>query len=253
MTLRSPATLITLALLFVLYAATGANARVVSATGVAHLDGRTVHVDVVVAVAPGQSDRQATEQALAEQGARPLAGKPAGGEQYFYNGLVWDPPSVVQHYNPANQPFAAKGALLDTYADWSNIPGSAYSISSGADTSRCPSLVRECRGPQTLDGFNDVAWLRLGGSSTLAVTWYTTSPTEADMAINTRFTWSTWVANVCGGTGPGYDAETVFLHENGHVAGLDHVNRTDSVMYPVYQGPRCTLYPYDERAMANLY
>jgi hypothetical protein len=45
----------------------------------------------------------------------------------------------------------------------------------------------------------------------------------------------------------------VFLHENGHVAGLDHTNRTDSVMYPSYQAPRCSLFAYDQAAMANLY
>jgi hypothetical protein len=68
------------------------------------------------------------------------------------------------------------------------------------------------------------------------------------MALNSRFTWKSGCTS-----GPGYDMETVFLHENGHVAGLDHTNRTDSVMYPSYQAPRCTLYQYDKDAMANLY
>ena len=53
--------------------------------------------------------------------------------------------------------------------------------------------------------------------------------------------------------GSGVDVETVLLHENGHVAGLDHANRTDSVMYPSYQSPRCTLSDYDRRSIANLY
>jgi hypothetical protein len=43
----------------------------------------------------------------------------------------------------------------------------------------------------------------------------------------------------------------VFLHESRHVAGLDHVNRTDSVMYPSYQSPRFTLYDNDKRSIVN--
>jgi hypothetical protein len=87
------------------------------------------------------------------------------------------------------------------------------------------------------------------GATTLGVTWSTSSGPEADMALNTRFSWK----NTCGPGGSGYDVETVFLHENGHVAGLDHANRTDSVMYPSYQSPRCSLYDYDRRSLANLY
>ena len=89
-----------------------------------------------------------------------------------------------------------------------------------------------------------------GAGSTLGVTWFTMSTPEADMALNTSFTWK----STCGSSGgSGYDVETVFLHENGHVAGLDHARRTDSVMYPSYQAPRCTLFDYDKRSIANLY
>jgi Matrixin len=257
MTVRRFALLFSLVLVFALPASAQAGGRVASATGAKDVDGETLYVDVVVAVPPGQTDRQATDQALSEQGAHrrkkpPWAGGGGGGgggtEQYFYTGLVWSPPSVVQNYNPASQPFDAKGALTNTHADWSNLPNSTYNISYGADTTRCPSLVQECPGPQVKDPYNDVGWLALGGN-TLGVTWYTTSAPEADMALNTRFTWK----NTCGTSGTGYDVETVFLHENGHVAGLDHVNRSDSVMYPSYQSPRCTLFDYDKRAIANLY
>jgi Matrixin len=258
MTLRRFACLFSLALLLALPASAQAGGRVASATGVKHVDGQKLYVDVVVAVPVGQSDRQATNKALSEQGASrrakpPWAGGPKRGgggdtEQYFYIGLEWSPPSVIQNYNPASQPFNAKPALTNTYSDWSNLPDSAYDISYGADTTRCPSLVQECPGVQLKDPYNDVGWLALGGT-TLGVTWYTTSDPEADMALNTRFTWK----NTCGSSGSGYDVETVLLHENGHVAGLDHVNRTDSVMYPSYQSPRCTLYDYDKRSIANLY
>jgi hypothetical protein len=259
MTVRRFTCLVSLALVLALPASAQAGGRVASATGVKQVNGKPLYVDVVVAVPAGQSDRQATDMALAEQGARrakpPWAGGPGGpnggggGDQFSYTGLEWDPPSVTQHYNPAGQPFAtAKTALTNTYPDWNSISGSNYRISSGADTGACPSLVRECTGPQLNDGSNDVGWLPLSGGTTLGVTWFTTGNTEADMALSTRFTWNSTCAD-----GSGFSAETVFLHENGHVAGLDHVDRTDSVMYPNYQSARCTLFQYDKDAMANLY
>jgi hypothetical protein len=255
MTARTLGSLFSLALLAALPASAQADGQVASATGAKQVNGQTVYVDVVVAVPSSQTARQATDQALAQQGARrsqkpPWAGGPPGGggtEKYFYTGLKWSPASVTQNYNSAGQPLAAKSALTNTYSDWSTITDSTYGISYGADTTRCPSLVQECPGAQVTDDHNDVGWQSLGGT-TLGVTWYTTSDPEADMALNTSFTWK----STCG-SGSGYDVETVFLHENGHVAGLDHAKRTDSVMYPSYQAPRCTLFDYDKRSMANLY
>jgi hypothetical protein len=262
MTVRRFAFLFSLALLVALPASAQAGGRVASATGVTHVNGQTVYVDVVVAVPASQSARQATDQALAQQGASrsekpPWAGGPGGpggggggggDEQFFYTGLEWSPPSVVQHYNSANQPLSAKAALVNTHSDWSGIPESAFTISAGSDTTRCPSLVQQCKGPQVTDDNNDVGWLSLGGT-TLGVTWFTISDPEADMALNTRFAWRSG----CASSGSGFDVETVFLHENGHVAGLDHTDSTDSVMYPSYQRTMCEPSDYDERAMAELY
>jgi hypothetical protein len=249
------ACLCSLALLLVVPASAQAGGRVASATGVKHVNGKTLYVDVLVSVPAGQSDRQATDRALSQQGARrakpPGAGGPGGSrEKYFYTGLTWSQAQVTQNYNDANEPFNAKAALTSTYSDWSNLPNSAYDIIYGSDTTRCPSLVSECPAAQTNDGRNDVGWLALSSGTTLGVTWFTTQSTEADMALNTRFTWK----NTCGTSGgSGYDVGTVFLHENGHVAGLDHARRTDSVMYPSYQAPRCDLFDYDRRSIANLY
>jgi Matrixin len=256
MTLGRFACLFALALLLAVPASAQAAGRVASATGVKQVNGKTLFVDVVVAVPAGQSDQQATDSALAQQGARrakpPWAGGGSGSgrERYFYTGLEWSPPSVTQNYNSAGQPFNAKSALINTHSDWSNISESNYDITYGSDTTRCPSLVSECPAAQANDGRNDVGWLALSGSSTLGVTWFTTSSSEADMALNTRFTWK----NTCSSSGgSGIDVETVFLHENGHVAGLDHARTTDSVMYPSYQSPRCMLFDYDSRSIANLY
>lgn len=250
-----------LLVVFVLPASAGADGRIASAIGVKQMKGEKLYVDVVVAVSPGQTARQATDEALSQQGAKrrkkpPWAGGPGGGgggdeapDQYFYTGLKWGS-SVIQNYNSANEPLGARAALVNTHSELSSVAGSTFRISYGTDTNRCPSLVKQCPGRQAKDPYNDVGWLALDGK-TLGVTWYTTSEPEADMALNTRFAWK----NTCNNSGgSGYDVETVLLHENGHVAGLDHVQTTmDSVMYPSYQSPRCTLSAYDERSLANLY
>jgi hypothetical protein len=155
----------------------------------------------------------------------------------------------VQSYNPAGEPVVAQSLLRDTQATWSSVSGSDFAMSFGGTTPRCPSIVRECPGPQLIDGFNDVGWARLSGG-TLGVTWSTIGGVdEADMALSTRVPWSTGCANVASR----FDAQTVLLHENGHVAGLDHASSTASVMYPFYQGARCSLDALDQQAIRTLY
>ena len=224
--------------------------RTASATGVAKVQGKSVLVEVFVEVPPGQTARQATNAALAEQGAQPEP-PPTGGvaDGPGFTGLVWDVLPLVQSYNPAGEPLAAGSLLQATQATWSAVPGSAFEMAFGGITSRCPSIVQECSGPQVLDGFNDVGWARLSGG-TLGVTWSTTGAVdEADMALSNRVAWSAGCASAAGV----FDAQSVLLHENGHVAGLDHAASTASVMYPFYQGPRCSLDALDEQAIRTLY
>ena len=250
MKVRTLASLLALgALALALPAAASADPKVASATGVTHAGGEKYFVDVLVAVPSGQSAREATDRALAQQGA--ARAKPGGGGGgYSYTGLKWSAFPVVQNYNSTGEPagLGASSALQDTQATWSNVSGSTFRMSNGAATTRCPSLVNECPGKRFGDQRNDVGWLSLSGG-TLGVTWWTTSTPEADMALNTRFAWK----NTCTSSGTGYDVETVFLHENGHVAGLGHTNNTASIMYPSYQTAQCSLFPYDQQALAALY
>jgi predicted Zn-dependent protease len=69
------------------------------------------------------------------------------------------------------------------------------------------------------------------------------------MAINTRYTWTLG----CQQQGSGYDLQSVLLHENGHVAGLDHSTDRSAVMYPSYQTARCALADDDKAGIAALY
>jgi hypothetical protein len=207
-------------------------------------------VEILVHVPDGQSASAAADKALAAQGAKKAPKPPAPQENsYSFTGLFWDVLPVVQNYNPAGSPQpGAQTALDNTYGPWSSVSGSSFRIQSGGTTSRCPSLVRECPGAQRNDRFNDVGWARLQ-NGTLGVTWSTSGTDEADMAINTRYVWTTG----CRAQSGAFDLQSVYLHENGHVAGLGHSTDLSAVMYPSYQTARCALAADDRNGIAALY
>ena len=229
-------------------AAASAAQQAASATGITEVRGVPTLVEVYVEVQPGESAREATNAALADQGARRVAPPPTSGGPDF-TGLVWDELPVEQSYNPTGEAVPAQSLLEATQASWSLVPGSDFAMSSLGTTPRCPSIVQECPGPQRLDGFNDVGWARLS-RGVLGVTWSVISGVdEADMALSTRVPWHTGCTTVPGS----FDAQTVLLHENGHVAGLGHATSTASVMFPFYQGARCSLDLLDQQAIRTLY
>ena len=216
--------------------------RVVAGLGKAVVHGKEAVVEVVVAVPAGASATAAKDKALRAQGAAPVA------NGFSFTGLVWDRAAVSQNYNAAGQRANGLSALRATHATWSGVQGSRFRMSYGGTTTRCPSLVKECPGAQRNDRFNDVGWARLA-NGTLGVTWSTSSIDEADMAINTRYAWSLGCTNVAGA----FDLQSVFLHENGHVAGLGHSTDITAVMYPSYQAARCALAPDDQAGLRALY
>jgi len=227
-----------------------ARGRVVGVEGVAKGDAQR-RVEVLVAVPAGASARAAGDRALAAQGAARAKVKPQPPQSqgFTFTGLFWDVLPVVQNYNAAGERVSgARTALTNTYGDWSSVSGSRYRITSGGTTTRCPSLVKECPGAQRNDGANDVGWAQLA-NGTLGVTWSTSGTDEADMAINTRYAWSTG----CVARPGAYDLESVYLHENGHVAGLGHSTDVNAVMYPSYQTARCVLAQDDKNGIAALY
>lgn len=209
---------------------------IVSRLGIAQVQGQRVLVDVVVLVPQGQDPNEVALEALRQQGARPFESAGLGSAGFILTGLVWDSLSMVQNYNPGSaatedEPASLGGnglsALTATHDTWNEIPTSLFNITFGEITDRRPSLVRG-GGPQYFDGLNDVAWMRLGGN-TLGVTWYSTTIDEADMALNPKFAWANDGVS-------DFDAQAVFLHENGHVVGLGHSDDINAVMYPYYQG-----------------
>ena len=223
--------------------------KVIAVDGVAK-DNADRRVEILVHVPDGQSARAAAERALKGQGAKkPPAPQEPQSNSYSFTGLYWDTHQVTQNYNPAGSPpIDAQSALTNTHPDWSTVQGADFQIGFGGITDRCPSLVRECAGPQRNDDLNDVGWARLQ-NGTLGVTWSTSGRDEADMAINTRYVWNTG----CRAQPGAFDLESVILHENGHVAGLDHSSDINAVMYPSYQTARCDLAQDDKNGLAALY
>ena len=207
-------------------------------------------VEVFVVVPPGANANTVARAALQAQGARPFNSASLGSEGFTATGLVWDILPVIQNYNPGsrsteNEPVDGLAALNATHATWDAVKTSFFDIDFGEITNRCPSLVRECRGRQTFDGNSDVAWLRLG-EGILGVTWFSTSIDETDMALSTRFNWANDGVS-------GFDVETVFLHENGHVTGLGHSDIQEAVMYAYYHGLDRDLYQDDIDGITFLY
>ncbi|MCH7758306.1 MAG: matrixin family metalloprotease [Thaumarchaeota archaeon] len=228
---------------------TPAKSEVIAVSGITPKKDMIVHV--LVLVQPGADRNEAAVAALAQQGARPFT-----SDEFSTMALYWDQfgdndpgnDKVIQNYNPKNDPANGAGfiALTNTHTTWNNVSSSSFTFEYGEDTRRCPSLVKECRGDQTFDGNNDVAWLKLNSPTILAVTWSGTYIDEADIALNTDFNWETDGVNH-------FDVETVFLHENGHVLGLGHSIDFSAIMFPSYQKVNRDLQQDDIAGVSFLY
>jgi hypothetical protein len=226
------------------FTAAPAGADVAFGTGVSQVDGERVLVEVFVAVPGTRSAQPLVERALAQQNAVAVA-----EAHYAFSGLKWNLLPVVQFYNPEREVVGAHEALIAAGDTWSGVAGSAFRMAPATTTDRCPSLTRGCGTDQFFDDHSDVGWQRLA-RGTLGVTWYSTLKQEADVALTTRYPWTTGCDLAATGA---YDVETVLLHENGHVAGLDHSSDPAAVMYASYQGARCLLAGDDEDGIRALY
>jgi hypothetical protein len=215
--------------------------RVVSTTGTKQIDGKTAYVEILVVVPSGKSESAAKDRALKAQDAK------AQSSRHATTGLVWDNATATQRYNPSGQPVSGQSALVATQSTWNNA-GSRFRFVNGGTTSTCPSLVPGCAGGQQFDGESGVGWAALE-DGTLGVTVYNPSIDEADMGINTRYLWNLG----CQELATSYDLQTVILHENGHVVGLDHSSDTNAIMYPSYQQADCTLGQDDINGIRSIY
>ena len=152
---------------------------------------------------------------------------------------------VELNYNSLGEKANGLSILQATFPTWNDAPSDfVFELGTPPTTNRCPSLVKECPGDQTFDGFNDIGWVEIKNPHTLAVTWFGTTIDEADIAwrTNNKINW-----------GGNFDVRTVLLHELGHVLGLGHSDVTDAVMFASYQGVRHSLHLDDECGIQELY
>jgi len=219
---------------------------VIAVLGLAKVQGEDVIVEILVEVQPGQNANEVARKVLKAQNARPFDSASLGSEGFTVTGLVWKKFPVVQYYNPANEITDGLGALVNTHTTLDGTSTSNFDIDFGGITNRCPSLVEECPGRQKFDNKNDVAWLNLG-DGILGVAWSSSKKKEADIALSTGFD---WYRNCSDNTVNRFDAQTVLLHENLHLAGLGHSEDTGSVMGEVYSGGNCI---DDEEGLTYLY
>jgi hypothetical protein len=231
------------------------------ARGLLRVDGEDVVVEILVEVRPGENPDAAARAALRR--AYPDA-REIDSTEFSLTGLVWDQfndsdpnnDKVTVNYNPNGVPsylanLNHRGTWLASQATWTDVSTSKFTYSDGGNTTRCPSLLQECRGPQYFDGKNDVGWLDIKDPSVLGVTWYGTSRDEFDMALdNKNFKWHIGSLPVLAGY---YDTQTVWLHEFGHGAGLGHSKIDGAVMEPYYEGARRALHQDDINGITYLY
>jgi hypothetical protein len=224
------------------------SSRIISVRGVVpDIDGDTVIVDVVAAVDAEDDLDEVGREILARQVPEAI---PFNDYRYEFISITWDTLPVVVNYNGSGIDSAIagtdhRGGWWRSLQTWNDVATSNFEFVDGGDTTRCPSLVKEC-GAQTFDGLNDVVWIDLRGDPrTLAVTWTGTSIDEADQAYNTKR--NDWSNVAVDGTTPSnqIDFVTVAIHENGHSLGLGHSNVSGSIMEAFYGGEKRFLHSDD--------
>ena len=175
--------------------------RVVSIQGVTKVEGEKTIVEILVAVEPGEDSRKKVRGIL----KRMIPDAEEIDSAYFTtNGLLWnnfsdsiqDNDYVTVNYNNKSEPGSVNSGLLSTATStWTNVSSSNFAFSDVNATSRCPSLVKECKGRQRFDDNNDIGWVDIREPDVLGVTWLGTSRYEFDMALDSSYNWVSYESN----------------------------------------------------------
>ena len=230
-------------------------ADVIAVMGTGHIQGELVIVEILVEIQPGENANQVAREVLKANNLKPFSSAGLGTDGFEVTGFFWPSHGLTQHYNPANEKVTGKPLLENTHSDWNDVTTSKFVFTSAVDNSEdCPSMAKECKGPQVFDRENTVGWLAIKERGVLAKAYFATHSTwgpETDIVLNTRYAWS----GDCNTNTAGIiDVETVLRHENGHAAGIGHSKDSAALMAPYYSGANCLLNYYDDKeAITYLY
>jgi hypothetical protein len=205
--------------------------RLVEVSGIRVEGSLKTRFDIFLAVSGDQDETTLTKAALERAGALPLNLSPkfvlTGPKwpQFFdqdqTNDVVW------QSYNPNGQNIVGDpiAALQSGEQEWTNVSNSSFELAYNGPTTA----------GATFDGVNVVSWPSVWNhaSAAFAVTLTISDLStgfilDSDTVLNRNFQFFSKPADV----GPNrVDLRYVMLHENGHLAGLDHSPDTSAVMY----------------------
>ena len=232
--------------------------RLVCASGVKQSGGLGVRIDITLVVHDGDDVGQIARDALTRAGVRPISESGPSGE-FALTGLRWARffdrnhrnNLVSQIYNPIGQNFpeAADVAANAAGQTWADVTTATFADAVQGTTTN-PTIG--------FDGVNSIDWPDIWTQSqnALAVTLTTFEVAtgfilDADVEFNRSFPFS---LNPQPGDGT-FDFQRVMLHEDGHVAGLDHSLDPDAVMFAsLGPGPYSHALAHDDiNAISTLY
>jgi Matrixin len=212
--------------------------RTVSVSGLKQAGANGVRIEITLDIPPGADTDAIVRDALARRGAQPVTGSDPTALFVLptlrwpqFVGAVKDPPPVPQYYNPAGDTVhgGALQALQAGEAEWSAVRTTNYAVQYAGMTTR----------GEAFDGFNTVSWPApwLDSPNALAVTittfnFLTGDILDADIIINGQN--FQFFANPVDLTPSRFDIRYVLLHENGHVAGLQHSPDPAAVMFAFF-------------------